>query len=146
MTEPDGSKIKLEDSWKMRLKDEFDQAYMKELRQFLITEKRNGKTIYPAGDLIFNALNSTPFDQVKVVVLGQDPYHGVGQAHGLCFSVKPGVAVPRSLANIYKEMQSDIGCNIPSHGYLGSWAKQGVLLLNAVLTVEASKAAAHEGN
>ncbi len=145
MSEPGDSRIKLHDSWKAQLKDEFDKPYMPELRRFLLAEKQKGKRIYPPGDVIFNALNSTPFNQVKVVILGQDPYHGPGQAHGLCFSVKPGIAVPRSLVNIFTELHSDVGINVPAHGYLGSWAAQGVLLLNAVLTVEATKAASHEG-
>ena len=145
MTEQMESKVKLHDSWLAQLQDEFDQPYMQELRKFLVQQKRHGKTVYPPGDLIFNALNSTPFDQIKVVILGQDPYHGPEQAHGLCFSVRPGVATPPSLQNIFKELKSDLGINIPTHGCLDSWAAQGVLLLNAVLTVEAAKAAAHQG-
>jgi uracil-DNA glycosylase len=111
----------------------------------LLERKRQGAVIYPPGDLIFNAMNSTPFDSVKVVILGQDPYHGPGQAHGLCFSVKEGIAVPPSLINIYKELASDLGVDPPRNGNLQHWADQGVLLLNAVLTVERGKAGAHQG-
>lgn len=127
------------------LRDEFRQPYMQALREFLASEKQKGRIIYPPGPLIFNALDSTPFEQVKVVILGQDPYHGPGQAHGLCFSVNPGVALPPSLQNIFKELEADLGIASPGHGCLASWAAQGVLLLNAVLTVEAGKAASHEG-
>jgi uracil-DNA glycosylase len=137
--------IKLDPSWKNRLQDEFAQPYMGSLRQFLVERKRSGAAIYPPGKLIFNALDSTPFDQVKVVILGQDPYHGPGQAHGLCFSVPDGVQVPPSLVNIYKEIGSDLGLQPPPHGNLQSWAEQGVLLLNAVLTVERGRASAHKG-
>lgn len=139
-----GREIRLEASWKALLQDEFQQPYMQALRQFLRDEKAAGKTIYPPGPDIFNALNSTPFNQVRVVVLGQDPYHGPGQAHGLCFSVQKGVAVPPSLKNIYKELSQDLGLSLPSHGNLSHWAQQGVLLLNAVLTVEAGNAGAHQ--
>jgi uracil-DNA glycosylase len=139
-----GREIRLEASWKALLQDEFQQPYMQALRQFLRDEKAAGKTIYPPGPDIFNALNSTPFNQVRVVVLGQDPYHGPGQAHGLCFSVQKGVAVPPSLKNIYKELSQDLGLSLPSHGNLSHWAQQGVLLLNAVLTVEAGSAGAHQ--
>lgn len=137
--------IKLESSWKNRLQDEFGQPYMSQLRQFLLERKRSGAVIYPPGKLIFNALDSTPFDQVKVVILGQDPYHGPGQAHGLCFSVPEGVRVPPSLVNIYKEIESDLGLTPPRNGNLQHWADQGVLLLNAVLTVEQGRASAHQG-
>lgn len=137
--------IRLEPSWKAVLADEFHQDYMQRIRSFLLHEKRAGKVIYPPGELIFNALNSTPFDQVKAVILGQDPYHGPGQAHGLCFSVQAGVEPPPSLQNIFKELGSDLGIPRPSHGDLSSWAKQGVLLLNAVLTVERGKPASHQG-
>ena len=137
--------IKLESSWKNRLQDEFGQPYMSQLRQFLLGRKRSGAVIYPPGKLIFNALDSTPFDQVKVVILGQDPYHGPGQAHGLCFSVPEGVRVPPSLVNIYKEIESDLGLTPPRNGNLQHWADQGVLLLNAVLTVEQGRASAHQG-
>lgn len=137
--------IKLDASWLQLLQDEFEAPYMQTLRQFLRQEKGQGKRIYPPGDEIFHALNATGFDKVKVVILGQDPYHGPGQAHGLCFSVKPGISVPPSLQNIYKELASDVGCQPPHHGCLDYWAEQGVLLLNAVLTVEAKRAASHQG-
>lgn len=136
--------IQIDDSWKIALADEFDKPYFKELRQFLATEKQSGKTIYPPGSLIFNAFNSTPFDKVKVVILGQDPYHGDGQAHGLCFSVQYGVKPPPSLVNIYKELKSDVGFEIPAHGNLQKWTEQGVFLLNAMLTVEANQPASHQ--
>ncbi len=137
--------IRLEPSWKSRLEREFAQPYMISLRQFLLERKGNGAVIYPPGEFIFNALNSTPFDAVKVVILGQDPYHGPGQAHGLCFSVQDGVAVPPSLLNIYKELEADLGSDRPAGGNLQNWAEQGVLLLNAVLTVERGRAGAHQG-
>jgi uracil-DNA glycosylase len=136
--------IQIDDSWKIALADEFDKPYFKELRHFLTTEKQSGKTIYPPGSLIFNAFNSTPFDKVKVVILGQDPYHGDGQAHGLCFSVQYGVKPPPSLVNIYKELKSDVGFEIPAHGNLQKWTEQGVFLLNAMLTVEANQPASHQ--
>ncbi|KJK17571.1 MULTISPECIES: uracil-DNA glycosylase [unclassified Pseudomonas] len=139
----DDDRIKLEPSWKEALRAEFDQPYMHQLREFLREEHAAGKEIYPPGPLIFNALNSTPLDQVKVVILGQDPYHGPGQAHGLCFSVQPGVATPPSLVNIYKELQRDLNIEIPKHGCLQSWAEQGVLLLNTTMTVERANAASH---
>lgn len=135
--------VQLAEDWKRVLGDEFQQPYMQQLRSFLIEEKAAGKIIYPPGPLIFNALNSTPLDKVKVVIIGQDPYHGPGQAHGLCFSVQPGVRTPPSLRNIYKEIERDLGHPIPAHGYLQSWAEQGVLLLNAVLTVTQGQAGAH---
>ena len=137
--------IQLDESWLNLLKPQFEQEYMLELRQFLVTRKQHRAVIYPPGPQIFNALNSTPFDTVRVVILGQDPYHGPGQAHGLCFSVLPGVRIPPSLANIYREIQSDLGIAMPHHGYLQSWAEQGVLLLNAVLTVERGQAGSHQG-
>lgn len=137
--------IRLEDSWKQRLEDEFSRDYMIRLRDFLLQRKRAGAVIYPPGGQIFNALNSTPFDKVKVVILGQDPYHGRGQAHGLCFSVQDGVDIPPSLVNIYKELESDLGVARPANGNLQSWADQGVLLLNAVLTVEHGRAGSHQG-
>jgi uracil-DNA glycosylase len=118
---------------------------MQALREFLVAEKRAGKTIYPASANIFAAFDATPFDAVKVVVLGQDPYHGPGQAHGLCFSVLPGVPVPPSLENIYAEQQRDLGLPRPDHGWLMPWAQQGVLLLNAVLTVERGNSGSHQG-
>ena len=137
--------IRLEPSWLQVLGNQFQLDYMKALRQFLVDEKRAGKVVYPQGDKIFNALNSTPFNQVKVVILGQDPYHGPNQAHGLCFSVLPGVAIPPSLLNIYKEINNDLGLPIPKHGCLQTWAEQGVLLLNATLTVEQANAGSHQG-
>ena len=137
--------IRLEPSWKRRLESEFSQPYMASLREFLLQRKRAGAVVYPPGPLIFNALDSTPFDQVKIVILGQDPYHGPGQAHGLCFSVREGVAPPPSLLNIYRELGDDIGCRAPASGDLQAWADQGVLLLNAVLTVERGSAGAHQG-
>ncbi|UVE18767.1 uracil-DNA glycosylase [Pseudomonas sp. LS44] len=136
-------RIKLEPGWKEALRGEFEQPYMHELRAFLQREKAAGKVIFPPGPLIFNALNSTPLDDVKVVIIGQDPYHGPGQAHGLCFSVQPGVAVPPSLQNIYKELKRDLNIDPPAHGYLQHWADQGVLLLNTSLTVEQANAASH---
>lgn len=138
-------RVKLEESWKVRLQQEFELDYMRQLRAFLLQEKQAGKQIFPAGNDIFNALNATPFEKVRVVILGQDPYHGPGQAHGLCFSVRPGVEIPPSLRNIYKELAADLGIAPARSGCLQSWAAQGVLLLNAVLTVESGKAAAHQG-
>ena len=135
--------VKLHPSWLSRLTDEFEKPYMGVLRDFLLAEKKAGKEIYPSGENIFSALNHTPFDKIKVVIFGQDPYHGPDQAHGLCFSVRPGVPVPPSLINIYKELATDLGIAPVGHGYLLSWAEQGVLLLNAVLTVERYKAASH---
>ena len=118
---------------------------MQKLRQFLIHEKQAGKVIYPESDDIFNSMNLTSFADVKVVIIGQDPYHGPGQSHGLCFSVKPGVKIPPSLRNIYQEIHQDLGLPICKHGYLKSWAEQGVLLLNSVLTVEKKMAGSHQG-
>lgn len=135
--------VVLEESWKTVLQEEFTKLYMKTLGDFLRSEKAAGKIIYPKGALIFNALNSTPLNKVKVVILGQDPYHGPNQAHGLSFSVQPGVTPPPSLINIYKELKRDLNIDPPSHGCLQSWAEQGVLLLNTSLTVEANKAASH---
>jgi len=137
--------IKLDPSWLAVLGEEFEKEYMKQLKAFLLAEKKAGKTIYPAGENWFNALNTTPFDEVKVVILGQDPYHGPGQAHGLCFSVLPGVQTPPSLQNMFKELQQDCGIPPSRHGCLQHWAQQGVLLLNAVLTVEQAKANSHQG-
>lgn len=136
--------VQLEPTWKTRLAGEFDKAYMKELRDFLKKQVAAKKVIYPRGTEYFAALNLTPFDKVKVVILGQDPYHGPGQAHGLCFSVKPGVVIPPSLVNIYKELKNDLGIEPAKHGYLQSWADQGVLLLNATLSVEAGRAGSHQ--
>ncbi|MEZ0243548.1 MAG: uracil-DNA glycosylase, partial [Sphingomonas sp.] len=123
----------------------FDSPYMAALREFLVAEKTAGKRIFPAGSEWFRALDLTPLENVRVVILGQDPYHGEGQAHGLCFSVKPGVRTPPSLVNIYKEMESDLGIPPARHGFLEHWAEQGVLLLNAVLTVQMGNAASHQG-
>lgn len=138
-------RIKLHPSWKERLAAQFESAQMQALRAFLIAEKAQGKRIFPPGAEIFSALDHTPFEAVKVVILGQDPYHGPGQAHGLSFSVPPGVAPPPSLVNIFKEIERDLGFARPGHGCLLHWADQGVLLLNAVLTVESGLAAAHQG-
>lgn len=132
-------------SWQAALNNEFEQPYMQALKAFLRAEKDQNKTIYPHSSNWFHALETTPLNEVKVVILGQDPYHQPDQAHGLCFSVLPGIKTPPSLANIYKELQSDLGIHPSIHGYLESWAKQGVLLLNAVLTVENSNANAHQG-
>jgi uracil-DNA glycosylase len=137
--------IELEPSWLEVLKDEFGKDYMIKLKIFLKEEKTAGQIIYPKNADIFNAFNTTHFDNVKVVILGQDPYHGAHQAHGLSFSVQKGIAIPRSLINIYKELQTDIpGFKIPNHGNLEEWAKQGVLLLNATLTVRAGNAGSHQ--
>jgi len=133
----------IESSWMEALSAEFEQPYFAAIKAFLLEEKKNGKTIYPPGHLIFNAFNLTPFNKVKVVILGQDPYHGAGQAHGLSFSVPQGIAKPPSLVNIFKEIQSDLGIAPPPHGNLEKWATQGVLLLNAILTVRANEAASH---
>jgi len=138
------ARVKLEPGWKRLLSDQFDLPYMNELRAYL-RERSGVAQIYPPPAQWFSAFDATPLDQVKVVILGQDPYHGPGQAHGMCFSVLPGVAIPPSLRNIYKELQSDVGCASVTHGYLQSWADQGVFLLNSVLTVEQSQAAAHQG-
>lgn len=135
--------VRIEAGWKEVLKKEFTQPYFQQIVLHLKTERSQGKTIYPPGSQIFNAFDSTPFEKVKVVILGQDPYHGPGQAHGLCFSVQYGVPAPPSLQNIFKELQSDIGTPIPSHGNLSSWAAQGVFLLNASLTVRASEPMSH---
>lgn len=131
--------------WQALLSGEFEQPYMLQLKAFLQQQKSQHKIIYPHSADWFHALETTPLSQVKVVIIGQDPYHQPGQAHGLCFSVKPGVAIPPSLMNIYKELNTDLGISPPKHGYLETWAKQGVLLLNAVLTVEHSQANAHQG-
>lgn len=136
---------KLSASWKAQLEDQFKCDYMQQLAHYLALQQQAGKSIYPAGDVLFRAFELTPFEQVKIVILGQDPYHGLGQAHGLSFSVPVGIAVPPSLKNIYKELHADLGFEIPAHGYLASWAQQGVLLLNSVLTVEQGEAGAHRG-
>jgi len=135
--------VKIESSWKEVLKSEFSKPYFLQIAAHLKTEKATGATIYPPGQLIFNAFDKTPFEQVKVVLLGQDPYHGPGQAMGLSFSVPDGVTPPPSLVNIYKELHKDIGMPIPKKGDLTKWAEQGVLLLNAVLTVRANEPASH---
>ncbi|KEI71400.1 uracil-DNA glycosylase [Endozoicomonas elysicola] len=137
--------IKLQPSWKVKLQDEFTKEYMQTLRRFLQNEKAQGKMIYPKGGEYFRAMDLTPFEQVKVVIIGQDPYHGPGQAHGLSFSVCPDVAIPPSLVNMYKELESDLGIPPAKHGFLEHWAQQGVLLLNSVLTVEHKQAASHQG-
>jgi uracil-DNA glycosylase len=135
--------IKMEESWKEQLKEEFEKPYFLQLVDHLKAEKALNRQIYPAGNNIFNAFEKTPFQQVKLVILGQDPYHGAGQAHGLSFSVQDGVAIPRSLKNIFKELQTDIGISIPTSGNLTAWAEKGVLLLNASLTVRANEPASH---
>ncbi len=135
---------KIEESWKKILFDEFQKPYFEALKTFLVEEKKH-HTIYPSGANIFAAFNHTPFERVKVVILGQDPYHGAGQAHGLSFSVQEGVPHPPSLQNIFKELRDDIGCDIPKNGTLTSWADQGVFLINAVLTVRSSEANSHKG-
>ena len=137
--------VKIDPSWKRQLIEEFSAPYMQDLRVFLKKEIASGKKIYPKPTEWFSAFDHTPFEKVKVVILGQDPYHGPGQAHGLCFSVKPGVQPPPSLVNIYKELESDLGIPRADHGYLVSWADQGVLLLNSVLTVRNGQAASHQG-
>jgi uracil-DNA glycosylase len=134
---------RIHESWKERLIDEFNRPYFTALKNFLVEEKRS-YAVYPPGDKIFAAFNRTPFENVKVVILGQDPYHGKGQAHGLCFSVPPGIASPPSLINIFKELHNDLGIAMPAHGNLEAWADQGVLLLNATLTVRANQAGSHQ--
>ena len=138
-------RVQLEASWKARVGDYLQREEMQQLAGFLRERKAAGARIFPPGPRIFGALEATPFDATRVVVLGQDPYHGAGQAHGLCFSVQPGVRVPPSLDNIFKELQNDLGVPPPNHGCLEGWAAQGVLLLNAVLTVEEGRAGAHAG-
>jgi uracil-DNA glycosylase len=137
--------IQLESSWLAALADQFQQPYMRALKDFLQEEKRSGVSVFPPGAEIFSAFDHAPLHKVRVVILGQDPYHGPGQAHGLCFSVRPGVAIPPSLQNIYKELQRDLNIAHPGHGNLTAWADQGVLLLNSVLTVAANRAASHQG-
>lgn len=137
--------VAIADDWKALLQHEFDKPYFDELTAFIRQEKRAGKIIYPPGSQIFRAFDLTPFDKTRVVILGQDPYHGAGQAHGLCFSVNKGVPIPPSLQNIFRELQDDIpGVSVPGHGDLSAWAEQGVLLLNATLTVEQNKAGSHQ--
>lgn len=135
----------IDNDWLQELASEFRKPYYKELFQF-VKKEYDTHLIFPPSDDIFNAFHLTPFSEVKVVILGQDPYHNVGQAHGLCFSVKPDVEVPPSLVNIYKELHDDLGCEIPNNGYLVKWAKQGVLMLNTVLTVRAHEANSHRGH
>jgi len=137
--------IKLEPSWRRQVGDHLERPEMRALSTFLREQKQQGKVIFPRGSRIFAALDTTPFDEVKVVILGQDPYHGPGQAHGLCFSVLPDVAMPPSLENIFREIERDLGLARPDHGWLVPWARQGVLLLNAVLTVEQGHAGSHQG-
>lgn len=137
--------VQIDPSWKTILKKEFDSDYFQQLATHIRTEKELGKTLYPPGPLIFNAYNTTPFEEVKVVIIGQDPYHGPGQAHGLCFSVPADVPPPPSLQNIFKELASDLGLKKPTRGDLTAWAKQGVFLLNASLTVRAGEPMSHAG-
>jgi len=141
-----GPALMMGSSWFNVLSEEFQQPYMQALNVFLKGERDDGKTILPPAELWFNAFNSTPFNKVKVVILGQDPYHGPNQAHGLCFSVRPGVSVPPSLRNIFKELNRELNIPKPSHGCLQRWADQGVLMLNATLTVEQGQAGSHQGN
>ena len=141
----EADRVRLHPSWKTRLATQFASPQMAALGAFLRAEKAAGRTVYPPGPLMFAALDHTPFEAVKVVILGQDPYHGPGQAHGLCFSVRPAVDVPPSLQNIYKELARDVGFVPPGHGCLLPWARRGVLLLNSVLTVEAGKPGSHQG-
>ena len=141
---PTVANVQIEAGWKQALVEEFGKPYFAEIKAFLLAEKQAGKTVYPPGPLIFNAFNQTPFDAVKVVVLGQDPYHNPGEAMGLCFSVPRGVKTPPSLLNIYKEINASLGIQPPNHGDLTHWTTQGVLLLNAMLTVEARKPASHQ--
>ena len=138
------TEVKIHPSWSAVLKDEFTKPYFKDLKEFIRQEKSSGKVIYPPGSLIFNAFQQCPFEQVKVVILGQDPYHGTGQAMGLSFSVPKGIEPPASLKNIFKELKNDLDIDIPTHGDLTSWAREGVFLLNAMLTVEKSIAGSHQ--
>jgi len=136
-------KPQIEESWKEILQEQFNSSYFKSMKEFLVEEKQRF-TVYPPGSLIFNAFNLTPFSAVRVVIIGQDPYHGAGQAHGLCFSVPQGISSPPSLVNIFKEINEDLGIPMPRHGNLEKWARQGVLLLNATLTVRANQAGSHQ--
>ena len=138
------NQIKLDPTWMDVVGDEFDKPYMKKLKEFLVTEKSAGHVLFPPEEEIYNALNTTPFDKVRVVIIGQDPYHGLNQSHGLCFSVRDGVRFPPSLLNIYKEIAQEYGCEIPKTGDLTHWAEQGVLLLNATLTVRQAEAGSHQ--
>jgi uracil-DNA glycosylase len=133
----------IEESWKEILQEQFNSSYFRSIKEFLVEEKQRF-TVYPPGSLIFNAFNLTPFHAVRVVIIGQDPYHGAGQAHGLCFSVQHGISAPPSLINIFKEINADLGIQMPKHGNLEKWARQGVLLLNATLTVRANQAGSHQ--
>jgi uracil-DNA glycosylase len=142
-TESPGSHVQIDESWKSLLSEEFNKPYFNDIRSFLKQQKQQGKTIYPPGPLIFNAFAKTPVDKVRVVILGQDPYHNPGEATGLCFSVPKNVPIPASLRNIYKEIERDLGIPVPSHGDLTAWAEQGVFLLNAILTVERNHAGSH---
>ena len=137
-------KVTIESSWNEILQEEFDKQYFKEIKSKLLALKKEGRVIYPPGPLIFNAFNSTPFEKVKIVILGQDPYHGIGEAMGLSFSVPLHIKIPPSLKNIFKEIQTDLGVEIPTHGDLSSWTAQGVLLLNSSLTVEKDLANSHK--
>ncbi|MEM7656461.1 MAG: uracil-DNA glycosylase [Bacteroidota bacterium] len=143
MSDPAAS-VRIESGWKEALKSEWGKAYFQQLKAFLVQEKKSGVVVYPPAKLIFNAFDSTPFEEVKVVILGQDPYHGPGQAHGLSFSVPHGVRTPASLRRIYQELQEDVGIQIPNHGNLEKWAQQGVLMLNSMLTVRAGQAGSHQ--
>jgi uracil-DNA glycosylase len=145
MAETAAGEVRLHESWLEPLREEFGSAHMRALKDFLLAEKAAGKRIFPKGGEWFGALDLTPLDRVRVVILGQDPYHGLDQAHGLCFSVRPGVRPPPSLVNIYKELEADLGVPPARHGFLEHWAEQGVLLLNSVLTVEMGRAASHQG-
>lgn len=140
-----GREVKVHESWRSRLQADFDSPWFGDLAEFLRTEKAAGQVVYPPGSLIFNALDTTPFEDVRVVILGQDPYHGPGQAHGLSFSVQTGVPKPPSLVNIFKELHDDLGHPIPVHGNLEPWARQGVLLLNTSLTVRQGQPMSHQG-
>ncbi len=135
--------VQIEESWKKALNEEFQKPYFPLIKQFIVQQKEKGKKVYPPGPLVFNAFNLTPLDKLKVVIIGQDPYHGAGQAHGLCFSVPYGVKPPPSLVNIFKEIKNDLGIDPPNHGNLEKWARQGVLLLNASLTVNEGEANSH---
>ncbi|XCE14853.1 uracil-DNA glycosylase [Candidatus Liberibacter asiaticus] len=137
--------VTVHESWKSLLENHFQSEHMRNLKEFLLSEKRKGKRIFPRGSHYFRAFDITPFNKVKVVILGQDPYHNYGQAHGLCFSVPLGIRIPPSLVNVYKELQEDVNFIPPTHGFLEHWGHEGVLLLNAVLTVEEGRAASHRG-
>ena len=144
MSQDPAERVKMEESWKRVLIDEFRKPYFQQLRQFLVEEKQSGHIVFPPSQLIFHAFERTPFDQVNVVIIGQDPYHGPGQAQGLCFSVPHGVRIPPSLRTVYAELKEDVGISPPDHGNLEKWADQGILLLNAMLTVRARQAGSHQ--